>query len=236
MKLGIVTVGQAPRTDLTEDLADLLAGIDVVEHGALDDLDAEELTELAHRARASLDAGEGAHVLQTRLADGGSIVYLERDAVPRTEAAVGRAAADGATAVLLACTGTFPRLGAPVPVLYPEHMLRQVALAVHGGGPVAVITPDPAQRGDQERRWRRALPCGTELSVHAASPYRPEGRAELDAVAEALASAAPHLVVMDCIGYTRAMRALLAAALPAGRAVLTAREVSLRTALAVAGI
>jgi protein AroM len=233
--LGIVTVGQAPRTDLTGDLQDLLAEVEVIEHGALDGHDPSQLDALSNAARASLKANEGIHVLHTRLADGGSIVYLESDALPRTQAAVQRAANDGATAVLLACTGTFPKLDAPVPVLYPERLLQQVALAVHDGGPVAVLTPDAAQHGDQERRWRRILPPGIEVSVYAVSPYRPAGAGELDEVVEAFASSNPHLVVMDCIGYTRAMRARLAEALPAGRPVLTAREVAVRIALAVAG-
>jgi len=234
MRLGIVTVGQAPRTDLTTDLHDLLKEVEVIEHGALDDHDAVQLDALARAARESLDAAEGIHVLQTRLADGSSIVYLETDALGRTQAAVARAAGDGATAVLLACTGSFPQLQASVPVLYPERLLQQAALAVHDGGPVAVLTPDAAQRDDQERRWRGVLPLGTELSVHAASPYRPAGADELASVAATFASAAPHLVVMDCIGYTRAIRATLAASLPVGRPVLTAREIAVRMALAVA--
>jgi protein AroM len=37
--LGLVTIGQAPRTDVLADLAPLLTGRTYVEHGALDDLD-----------------------------------------------------------------------------------------------------------------------------------------------------------------------------------------------------
>ena len=235
MTLGLVTVGQAPRTDVTEDLSDLLDGVRVVEHGALDGFGPENLERIAGAAKKSLDERARVHVLQTRLADGRSIVYRETDAIPLTQQAVGRAARDGASAVLIACTGTFPPFDAPVPVLYPQRLLQQVVLAVHDGGPVALLTPDEAQREDQVGRWSRVLRNGTSIASYAVSPYRPEGMDQLAHVATTLNADPPHLVVMDCIGYTRAMRARIAGVLPAGRPVLTAREVAVRMTMAVAG-
>ena len=63
IRVGIVTIGQAPREDVVPDMAELMGpGAEILEGGALDGLTREEIERLAP---------EGDHeVLVTRLTDG----------------------------------------------------------------------------------------------------------------------------------------------------------------------
>ncbi|MGO3832608.1 MAG: AroM family protein [Microbacteriaceae bacterium] len=106
--LALVTIGQAPRDDVTPDIAPLLEGYRVIETGALDELSAAEIAALAPAP------GEG--VLVSRLRGGGSAVLAEDRLHPLIQAAVDRAVAAGATAVLVICTGDLVGITAPVPL------------------------------------------------------------------------------------------------------------------------
>lgn len=238
--LGLVTVGQAPRDDVTKDLEPIFAAADVrsVQHGALDEADPGELVRLdaAGRNAASEHTGERIAILATRLRDGREIVYPEGEAVPRTAAAIARCVRDGASAVLLLCTGTFPTLQASVPVLYPDRILQNVARAVYDGGRVAILTPAEAQVASQRRRWTSALTCPPEeVCVVGWSPYVPAWRERLGSLAPVLRDAAPALVVLDCIGYDREMRAEVGKALGRQTTMLLARTVAARVAVEVVG-
>lgn len=234
--LGLVTVGQSPRVDVTGELAPLLEGVDVVEHGALDDAREDDLGRLASQASAAMQSHDGGavKVLATRLRDGGTITYLEEEALPRTRAAIERAVADGATSVLLACTGHFPPFGVDVPVVLPEAVLQATAAAIYRGGPVLVFTPDPAQIEVQRRRWHAVLGPNVPLSVEAENPYLPRPRRRFAARATQVGALRPHLVVFDCIGYDHAMADAATSELPASTPVLVARTVATRMALALA--
>lgn len=233
--LGLVTVGQSPRVDVTAELAPLLASVDVVEHGALDDASDADLRHLADRAAgATKDGRDDVHVLATRLRDGGTITYLEEDALPRTQAAVERAVADGATSVLIACTGRFPPFAVDVPVVLPDKVLHATAAALSRGGPVLVFTPDAAQVDVQRARWQATLGRDVPLFVLAENPYLDRPVQRFADRAAQVAQASPHLVVFDCIGYDHAMADAATASIPRSTPVLVARTVAARIALALA--
>ena len=69
-QIGLVTIGQSPRVDLTPDLARLLPGVRFVERGALDGLSQMECTGLAPEA--------GEEALVTRLSGGLSPIWPSR--------------------------------------------------------------------------------------------------------------------------------------------------------------
>jgi protein AroM len=74
-RLGLVTIGQTPRTDVVPEMAEVLGpGIEIVERGALDGLDIQAITALA--------PGPGDEVLVTRLR-GGAPVFVAGGASPR---------------------------------------------------------------------------------------------------------------------------------------------------------
>ena len=189
--VGAVTIGQSPRDDIVAELLDALGGdARLVQRGVLDDVD-----------RADLDAmhpGPGGEVLVSRMRDG-TEVRLERQwLVPRLLQCVKSIEAEVDVIVVL-CTDPFPGLIAPKPLFLPGRLLREFVVAV-GAQRIGVLTPSQQQIEAQRSRWSDVAP---EVVVQAASPYT-EG-ARLENVGLAFADERVQLVVMDCIGYTRAM-------------------------------
>ena len=65
-RVGLITIGQSPRVDITSDIKDVLGSqIEIVECGALDNLSHEEIN--------ALRPSEGEYILVTRLRDGSTV-------------------------------------------------------------------------------------------------------------------------------------------------------------------
>jgi protein AroM len=213
--LGVVTIGQSPRDDLTGELAAYLpAGTRLLERGALDDLTSPAITALAPDAEQD--------TLTSRLRDGESVMLDRRRLVPLLEQAVSALERRGATANLLVCTGTFPPLRHLRPLLDAEHLLVSgVCAIVHGSGPLGVVVPLAAQQEVLSERWQRAL--GAPVLVDAADPYAENAAEAIPAAACRLAGQGARIVLLDCMGYTEFARDATAAR--AGIPVLLARSV-----------
>lgn len=227
--LGLVTIGQAPRTDLRPDAEPLLPGIRLIEHGALDE---DVFTGAAEEETRRLLAPEpGEAPLVSRLRDGGSVVLGHGALVPRLERAVARAEGDGAAATLLLCTGHFPAVRSARPLLYAEPLVQHTVAALVGGDPVGLVCPHPGQAADVSARWSALLPG--RVTAAGADPYAPRDEAltQVAAAARELAAGGAAWLVLDCIGYTEEMRR--AAARAAGRPVLLARSLAVRAAAEV---
>ncbi|MDQ4213834.1 AroM family protein [Microbacterium sp. ASV81] len=213
--LGLVTIGQAPRVDVTPDIAPLLAGVELVERGALDELDADGI--------AALAPAEGERVLVSRLRGGGMAVLGEERMLPLVQAAIDRVVADGAGAVLLLCTGHLPGLTAAVPLYTAEQLGRGAAAALIGGGPLGVVVPEPEQAGPIAERWWEDH--GLLATVAVADPYTaPDGA--FVAAGERLRAEGVEWIFLDCIGYSERMRALVAGS--GSAKVLLARTLAAR--------
>lgn len=224
--LGLVTIGQAPRTDLRVDIEPLLGEVRHVEHGALD-RDRFEGPE-GERTRAAVAPVPGESPLISRLRDGSSI-QLGHDALaPRMRDAVARCESDGASATLLLCTGNFPPVPAGRPLLYAEPLVQQGVRAIAGPAPVGVICPLPAQREDVGRRWAALL--DGPVCVEAADPYGSDALAEVAAAARRAVAAGSEWIVLDCIGYTESMRRAATRAAGPAAPVLLARALAVRLA------
>jgi protein AroM len=114
-------------------------------------------------------------------------------------------------------------------LLYPEHLLFQVARAVTRGGHVGVLTPSARQIADQERRWHEVAAA---VTVRAFSPYTAGG--DLEAACRDFVTAGVDAVVLDCLGYPTALKREVRAR--TGRPVLLARTVLARIAAELVGI
>lgn len=214
--LALVTIGQAPRDDVTPDIAPLLEGYQVIEAGALDELSAAEIAALAPTP------GEG--VLVSRLRGGGSAVLAEERLHPLIQAAVDRAVAAGATAVLVICTGDLVGIAAPVPLFMAESLAHGAVAALVGAAPLVVVAPEPEQVAGIEARWVSRL--GRPVTVVDCDPYTAslERFAE---VARGLDADPSAWVFLDCIGYSEAMAQAMRDEHP-GAPVLTARSLAAR--------
>jgi len=210
--IAAVTIGQSPRDDIVPEMQSLVPGAVWIQAGALDGASDEEIARLAPAA--------GDFPLVTRLADGRAVIVSEASIHSLLEAAV-RRVEQAADVVILLCSGTFS-LACRVPLLLPGRLLTAAARAAAGERPIAVFTPEASQVGPQELRWRNA---GFNAAVYFASPYQP---ADFRLLGTRARDEGADLVVLDCLGYTRRMKAEVAAA--SGVPVLLVRSLTARIA------
>lgn len=200
-RLGIVTIGQAPRSDLHDDLAVLLAAnIEIVERGALDALTLEEIG-------SRYPVTDQPQVLVSRMRDGRQVTIAEPDLEPLLDAAIRTMAReDGVDAIVVLCTGELPDyrdLG--VPVLSPKRLVRHGIQALFPQGRLLVMSPEARQMAMTRARWEAA---GFSVETLSASPYGDP--AELERAAQEATGLSADLLYLDCMGYTLAQRERIA--------------------------
>ena len=200
-RIGLITVGQAPRNDVVPDMAAILGSdVDIIEAGALDGLSADEIARLAPE--------EDDEILVTRLVDSSSVFVGKSKMIPLVEARIAALETKGVALNALLCTGEFPRLAAKRPLLEPQQLLLGLLRAMTFPGRLGVLTPSERHVPQTIERWRRS---GFDAVVAPLSPYQEEDPAAVRGAAEALRAGGAGLVVMDCIGFRRKTRDEVAA-------------------------
>jgi protein AroM len=191
-----ITIGQTPRDDVASEIEKVLGpGIRVVQAGALDGL-----------ARADIDAlapGADADALITRLRDGDDVLVAKSRIIPRLQACLDRLGDDADASVIL-CAGVFPAFRSAHPVVMPERCMAAMVDAVFDGGRLGVIVPIAQQIDSYRARWVRV---DSKVTVVVASPY--DDPARLVDAGDALRRAGASLVVMECMGFTSAMKQIV---------------------------
>jgi protein AroM len=217
--IGAVTVGQSPRDDVIPAILECLGGgIQVLQCGALDGRNPEEA--------ASGAPGDSEDLLVTRLR-GGEEVRVTRGFIVPLLANCVRSLEDRVELILLLCTDPFHELACSKPLLSPGRLFSEMVAELRVGR-IGVLVPAEAQICKQQGKWSDLVP---EVFVEAASPY---GNARhVRTAARSLSRSAVDLVVMDCIGYTVAMKQTVHAAVQ--RPVLLASETLARAAREVLG-
>jgi protein AroM len=197
-KIGTVTIGQSPRTDVIPEITSILgADVEIREAGALDGLSKEEIAKFAPE--------KDDYVLVTRLADGSSVQVAERHITPRIIEKINGHFREGVPLVFLLCTGEFPGFdffSAGALLIRPQKILFNAVAAVGEGLRLGVMIPSQDQIEQSQRRWSQVSP--TVKSVPS-SPYV-EAMAAAQRAAKELKDWGAQLVVMDCMGYTFPMQ------------------------------
>jgi len=203
-----ITIGSAPRPDLTDGLRAALAGTaDVAESGALDGTSPGVIPPAI---------GGAGRPLVTTAADGRAVVVDEGWLAPRVQALVGRAEADGVAAIVLLCAGGFDEVSsAAVPLVRP----RDAALARLRdlrARRILVLVPIEGQVGPAAAAWSAD---GFEPVVDVGGPAEVTG--------DRLAAVSPDAVVLDFVGHPRtAVEAAAAAIAPIPLVDLSAEMVA----------
>jgi protein AroM len=194
--IGLVTIGQSPRSDVVPDMATILGpAVDIREAGALDGLTRADIDALA-------PTGDD-EILVTRLRDGTSVFLGKPKIVGLVEARIAALERDGAALTALLCTGAFPRLRATRPLIQPQPVLLGLLRGMSWPGRLGVLTPSVRHVPQTEARWRRD---GFEAVVAPLSPYEEEDEAAIRRSATAMSDGGAGLIVMDCMGFRRKTR------------------------------
>jgi protein AroM len=204
-RAAFVTIGQAPRDDLTPDiLAESRCPLEVTEVGALDDLDADAI-----RAMAPHD---GEECLVTRLKDASQVIIGKDKTHTRLQEIFTRLDGEGFDLIVLLCTGKFPPFNVSTPFIEPQLVVDNFVKGLSfNARELGVMVPDEKQIDEFHGI------DGLDSVVSFASPYA-GGR--FDDAGRKLAGC--DIIVMHCMGYTQAMRREVAAA--SGRPVLLSRR------------
>jgi len=194
-KIGAVTIGQSPRTDVTCDILPLLGdNVQLLEAGALDGIPKEEI--LTYKPQ------EGDTVMTSYLNDGSTAVFAEKYVLPRLQASIEYLEAQGVSLIMFFCAGDFScdfRSG--VPLIFPIKILRGLIPALAGESRIAVMTPLHEQMEEGKRKWEKHV---KEAIPVVASPYGPWE--ELEKAAYKVRKLNIDLVVLDCFGYNMKMK------------------------------
>jgi protein AroM len=202
-KLGTLTIGQAPRADITP-ILDAVLGAELprLHAGVLDDLSREEI------ARNFAPEAGGA-LLITKLLDGTSVVIDRQRTEQAAQTKLSMLEAAGCTTILILCTGHFERLATErARLIEPDRILPPTVAALVQSAQLGIIVPLAEQIASEAGKW---APLARPPIYAAASPYGGDGPSVTEA-AESLAERGADILLMDCMGFVERHRQEAAAA------------------------
>jgi protein AroM len=189
--VAMVTIGQSPRTDVTSDVLDILGpDIQIVECGALDQLDSKDI--------AGLKPSPGEHLLVTRIRDGSEVVVSHERVVSLVNECISKVQ-EKATIVVLLCTGEFKEVHSDKLLIMPSDLLFRVVQSILPRGVAGILAPSPVQFDDIRAKWKRE---GLDLVLESLSPYQETDENSVKEIASKFFNAKADLLVLDCIGYS----------------------------------
>ena len=149
IKIGAVTIGQSPRTDITEDAGRFFGDrVELLEFGALDRYTLEEAKQL--------QPIPGDYVLTSRLRDGTEVHFSRGQVMEEMQRGIHLLEERGVKLILVFCTGALHGLHSNVPMLEPNQLLRAMAPLLTQKPRILTLTPSETQGQQCERRWKRS--------------------------------------------------------------------------------
>lgn len=195
IRIGAITIGQSPRTDITDDLRPLLApNIQLQEYGALDPYSYEE-------AAQKFAPAPGDSVLVSRMRDGSQVTMSEQAVIPLVQECIYRAEQDGVQASVLLCTGKFPEFEHNRPLITPQPILHGLVQKLTGKKPIALFVPDQAQVTQVSHWFAKSQ---IRIFPVVASPYCEAH--QMGEKASGLTDKDFSFALLDCMGYSKQMK------------------------------
>jgi protein AroM len=195
-RIGIVTIGQSPRSDVVPEIQTYLGDhVAVIERGVLDGLSLTEVKDFA--------PDSGMLPLVTRMQDGTEVIVAKEKLLPRLNDVVTALDDKGVDMILLLCNGDFPVFDTRCLVIEPQRLVdRCVAGLLRDRHRLGVLVPVP----EQENWVRRRLEAvHSKLTVAVASPY--EGEKPIEAACQRFRNNACDVIVLYCMGFNRQLGA-----------------------------
>ncbi|MEM8861412.1 MAG: AroM family protein [Chloroflexota bacterium] len=189
MRIGTLTIGQAPRPDLVSSIKHRIPDAEIVEAGALDPLDVSDLP-------AKECAEKTDYLLTTRLRDGQLVSIPETFLMPFMAGGIKRLEAECVKAIYIMCAGTFAELESSIPLVKPFDLAHELLCAM-GLRNLGVIAPIPEQERPIRARWTEA---GFRASVWTADATSPD-QAFIEDTRKKQAEFGFQALVLDYVGH-----------------------------------
>jgi len=197
-KIGMLTIGQAPRGDILPPLMEILGeGFEIVEAGALDAVTSEEIDQIEFEPDD--------YLLVSRMRDGTEVMITKRFILPRLQEKLRKLDEQGVGLTVIMCTGRFPKFESKGLVVTPQEILKGVLEATLKKGRLGVVYPVEEQTHMAETTFGRE---GVEVYADFLSPY--EGEGNVEALADRLADQDLDLILLNCFGFSSNVRATVA--------------------------
>lgn len=192
-KIGTLTIGQAPRRDITPILeAALPKHVTCLHAGVLDGLDDDAIA-----VRFTPHSGDA--LLTSRLLDGRAVVMGKPAVGAALQQKIDALEAQGCELIAILCTGEFHGLHSKKAWLVePDRILPPTLNALVGSRRAGILVPLAAQVASELEKWRGAV----QTPVFAvASPYT-ASESEVATAARSLEAQGAEVILTDCMGYT----------------------------------
>ncbi|WP_127520006.1 AroM family protein [Mesorhizobium sp. Z1-4] len=204
LRIAFVTIGYSPRPDIVPEMvSDIIGGrspecIEIAEFGVLDGLEGVALD--------AMKAAPGEPEFATRCFDGKEISVSVDRTERRLADLLSRVDTLGFNLIVLLCTGTRINPPANTPIIEAQRVVNSAIDALRAENiPLGILVP---YQNQIESLFGQSSQAGNTRFV-AASPY---DSASLVSRVGSIADC--KVTVMHCMGYSRAMRDELRAALP----------------------
>lgn len=196
-KLGIITIGQSPRVDLTEDLKVILnKNITIIEKGILDKYTHQEVKD-------KFSPQEGEKILVSRMKDGSQVILSEGKIIESMQTCIIELE-EHVDMILILCTGKFPNYKHSKPLLTPKEILHGVVSKLTLEKKLGVIVPKDEQINAITNTWNKSE---VEIQIKAASPY--EDIKAIKETSKFFKDKDIDYIVLDCMGYSQKMKELV---------------------------
>ena len=202
VRIGMITIGQAPRDDVVPDmLAQLPFDVAPLQCGAIDGLSLDEVRELAPENDEPWSV--------SRMQDGTEVKLAKRELVPRMQQRINELEEEGVDLILPLCASDWSALKCSVPFINPGGALPAIVRAMlRPGGKLGAVSPTDAQAELAEERYaNEGLPAVSTF----AQPYTnaEERNRQCVAAGKLLADHDVDLIYMGCMGHNQQMRAIV---------------------------
>jgi protein AroM len=201
-RLGMITIGQAPRSDVAPIIEKYLEGrAELIQVGVLDGF-----TKAYIEQHFSPDKDD--YVLTSRLTTGESVLMSREKIQPILQQKINELEELGIKQILLLCTGVFPGLKTTTSYLIePDHIIPPAIKAMVGSRRLGVLVPLVEQTDILQPKY---APFGMNPVFAVASPYKND-LVNFQEAANQFKDKAD-LILLDCMGYTEQARELVYAA------------------------
>ncbi|HLR02253.1 MAG TPA: AroM family protein [Virgibacillus sp.] len=193
--IGLITIGQTPRLDMTPAIRHYCpSGTTIVEKGGLDGKTETDIQKLAPEKKQT--------TLVSRLENGEKAIISKEKMLPIIQQQVTALNHMKVDFILLACTGKFDSFNSDRPVIYPDYLLNHVVKGLFQQGRIGVVIPLPSQSQDIKEKWSEA---GFFATSRFSSPYVFDEEHFSTAISE-LDKLPLKAIILDCMGYTEEMK------------------------------
>jgi protein AroM len=201
-RLGMITIGQAPRTDVAPIIEKYIDGrAELVQVGVLDGMSKDYIEK-------NLYPEVGDYVLTSRLVSNESVVMSREKIKPILQEKINYLEELGIKQILLLCTGVFPGLTTKDSYLIePDHIIPPTVKSLVADRSFGVIVPLDEQKFLLHPKYS---PFGLDPAFAVASPYKHDIN-NYEQAANELKNKVD-IILLDCMGYTEESRDLVAKA------------------------